>query len=81
MPEEAPILGCDIQSDICLAKNVMFYAHTKIIDMRYHIIKEVLEYGVITLIKVNTSQNPIDALTKCLPKAQHQLCIQMVGVT
>ena len=38
------------------------------------------EDGLNTLIKVHTTQNPTDVLTKCLPKAQHQICIQMVGV-
>ncbi|MCO5603367.1 hypothetical protein L7F22_057517 [Adiantum nelumboides] len=63
------------------AKNAMFHACTKHIDVRYHFIREVLEDGLITLVKGHTSQNPVDALTKCLLKAQHQLCIQMVGVT
>ena len=33
------------------------------------------------LIQVHTSQNLAIVLTKCLPKAQHQICIQMVEVT
>ena len=78
MPEKAPD---NSQSAIYLGKNAMFHAHTKHIDVRYHFIKEVLEDGLITLIKVNTSQNPTDALTKYLPEAQHQLCIQMVGAS
>ena len=75
MPEKVPILGCDSQTAICLTKNAMFHARTKHIDVRYHFIKEVLEDGLITLIKVNTSLNLADALTKCLPKAQDQLYI------
>ncbi|KAH7301632.1 hypothetical protein KP509_23G035000 [Ceratopteris richardii] len=81
LPSKAPMLGCDNQSAICLAKNAMFHARTKHIDVRYHFIREVLEDDLITLVKVHTSQNPADVLTKCLSKAQHQLCIQMVGVT
>ncbi|MCO5556884.1 hypothetical protein L7F22_010438 [Adiantum nelumboides] len=71
LPDKAPMLGCDSQSTICLAKNAMFHSRTKHIDVRYHFIREVLEDGLITLVKVHTSQNPIDALTKCLLKAQH----------
>ena len=81
LTDKAPMLGCDSQSAICLAKNAIFHAHTKHIDVRYHFIQEVLEDGLITLVKVHTSQNPAKALTKCLSKAQHQLHIQMVGVT
>ena len=80
MLEKAPILGCDSQSAICLAKNAMLHARTKHFDVRYHFIREVLEDGLITLININTSQNPVDALTKCLIKA-HQLCREIVGVT
>ena len=71
MPEKAHVLGCDSQSAICLAKNAMFHAHTKHIDVRYHLMREVREDGLITLIKVNTSQSPAVALTKCLCKAQY----------
>ena len=81
MPKKAFVLGCNSQSAICLAQNATFHARTKDIDVSYHVIKEVLEDGLITLIKVNNSQNRTDALTKCLPKAQNQLCIQIVGVT
>mgnify|MGYP006905981861 CR=1 FL=1 len=77
MLDKAPILGCDSQSAICLGKNAMFHARTKHIDARYHFIKEVLEDGLITLIEVNTSQNPADDLTKCLTKA-NQPCIELL---
>ena len=46
----------------------MFHARTKHIDVRYHFIKKLLEDGLVALIKVNTSQDHIDALTKCLPR-------------
>ncbi|MCO5568331.1 hypothetical protein L7F22_022030 [Adiantum nelumboides] len=52
LPDKAPMLGCDSQSAICLAKNAMFHARTKHIDVRYHFIREVLEDGLITLVKV-----------------------------
>ncbi|MCO5589082.1 hypothetical protein L7F22_043048 [Adiantum nelumboides] len=55
LPDKAPMLGCDSQSAICLAKNAMFHARTKHIDVRYHFIREVLEDGLITLVKRNDS--------------------------
>ncbi|MCO5553380.1 hypothetical protein L7F22_006901 [Adiantum nelumboides] len=55
LPDKAPMLGCDSQSAICLAKNAMFHARTKHINVRYHFIREVLEDGLITLVKVHTS--------------------------
>ena len=54
MLEKAPILGCNSYSAICLANNAMYHARTKYIDVRYHLIRDVLEDGLITLTKVNT---------------------------
>ena len=48
--------------------NAMFHAH-KHIDVQYHFIKAILEDGLISLIKVNTSQNPANDLTNRLTKA------------
>ncbi|MCO5583582.1 hypothetical protein L7F22_037495 [Adiantum nelumboides] len=56
LPDKASMLGCDSQSAICLAKNAMFHARTKHIDVRYHFIREVLEDGLITLVKVKCWQ-------------------------
>ncbi len=80
MPDSTPVLGCDSQSAVYLAKNAMFHARTKHIDVRYHFIRQVLEDGLVTLTKIATKDNPADVLTKSLAKAQHEHCIQMVGV-
>ena len=75
------MLYSDSQSALQLVQNSVYHIRTKHIDVRYHFLGEVLEDGLVTLIKVNTLQNPANALTKCLSKTQHQLCIEMVGVT
>ncbi|MCO5595809.1 hypothetical protein L7F22_049859 [Adiantum nelumboides] len=80
MPAHTLELGCDSQSAIYLAKNAMFHACTKYIDVRYHFIRQVLEDGLITLTKINTQDNLANVLTKNLAKAQHEHCIQMVGI-
>ncbi len=51
MPASTPVLGCDSQSAVYLAKNAMFHARTKHIDVRYHFIRQVLEDGLVTLTK------------------------------
>ncbi|MCO5588830.1 hypothetical protein L7F22_042790 [Adiantum nelumboides] len=60
LPDKAPMLGCDSHSAICLAKNAMFHARTKHIAVRYHFIREVLEDGLITLVKSTNGQNGND---------------------
>ena len=48
MVNRTPVLACDCQSVICLAMNIMFYAHTKHIDVWYHFIREILKDGMIS---------------------------------
>ncbi|MCO5592246.1 hypothetical protein L7F22_046244 [Adiantum nelumboides] len=79
LPAYAPVLGCDSQSALCLAKNAMFHTRTKHIDVRYHFIRQVLDDGLVTLTKLKTQDNPANVLTKCLAKTQHQHCLHLVG--
>ena len=67
---EMPVLHCDSQSAIQLAKNPVFHAKTKHVDVKYHFIREVLEDKRVELVKVHTSKNPADLLTKGLSTEQ-----------
>ena len=46
------VLHCDSQSAIHLAKNPVYHARTKHIQVRYHFIKSALEDGVLVLEKI-----------------------------
>ena len=46
------VLYCDSQSAIHLAKNPMYHARTKDIQVRYHFIRSALEDGVLVVEKV-----------------------------
>ena len=61
---EVPVLHCDSQSAIALAKNPVFHSKSKHIEVRYHVIRDVLVGKRIELVKVHTDDNPTDALTK-----------------
>ncbi|MCO5603279.1 hypothetical protein L7F22_057428 [Adiantum nelumboides] len=76
---EMPELYCDSQSDVRLAKNPTFHLKTKHIDMKYHFIRKVLEDKQIQLIKVHTKDNPIDLLTKGLPRESFVHCHELLG--
>ncbi|GJR75320.1 hypothetical protein Tco_0087685 [Tanacetum coccineum] len=56
----------DIQSAIHLAKNRVYHARTKHIDVRYHFIREILEEGGVGIQKIHTSKNLADMLTKVI---------------
>jgi ATP-binding cassette subfamily B (MDR/TAP) protein 1 len=78
--DTAPILHCDSQSAIQLAKNPVFHARTKHIDIRFHYIREVLEDGLIRLVKIRSEDNPADVCTKSLPVRKLEHCKALMGV-
>ncbi|KAL8092162.1 hypothetical protein AgCh_034456 [Apium graveolens] len=57
-------LYSDSQSAIHLAKNPVFHARTKHIQLRYHFIRELISNGTLSLKKILGSKNPADMLTK-----------------
>ena len=67
-------LHCDSQSVIHLAKNHVYHAQTKHIQVRYHFICSALEDGTINLEKIHSSQNPADMLTKMATIDKVKLC-------
>ena len=47
-------LFCDSQSGIFLTKNKMFHERTKLIDVRYHFVCEIIACGDIVMSKIET---------------------------
>jgi hypothetical protein len=62
----------DNQSSMKLAKNAVFHARTKHIDIRYHFTREVVERQEITMEYCPTSTMIADMLTKYLPLQQYK---------
>ena len=80
MNVEMPVLHCDSQSAIQLAKNLVFHAKTKHVDVKYHFIREVLEDKRLQLIKVHTDDNHADLLTKGLPSERFAHCQELMSI-
>ena len=74
------VLHCDNQSVIHLAKNLVYRAKTKHIQVRYHFIKSALEDGVLVLEKILESLNLADELTKTAPIKKLKLYATIVGL-
>ena len=77
---EMPELHCDSQSAIQLAKNPVFHAKTKHIDVKYHFIQEVIDDKQIQLVKVHTKENLTDLFTKGLPGDSFVHCHELMGI-
>ena len=65
---------------IHLAKNPVYLAWKKHIQIQYHFIRSTLEDIVISLEKILVSQNPIDILKKMLMIDKLKLCSTLVGL-
>ena len=71
---------CDSQSAIHLAKNQVYHARTKHIDVRYHFVRKILEDSTILLQKIQTKENPADMLTKVVTTIKFQHCLNLINV-
>ena len=70
----------DNQGVVLLTKDRMFHNRTKHIDICHHYIREVVAKGDLKVVKISTHDNATDMLTKPLPVAKFNLCLDLVGV-
>ena len=70
----------DSQSVISLAKNPFFHSRCKHIQLRYHFIRELINDGDLSLLKILGSENPTDMLTKVVTTGKLRFCIALVGL-
>ena len=73
-------INCYSMSAIYLARNQVYHARTKHIDVRYHFVREILEEGDIELLKIHTSENPADMLTKVVSGVKFAHCKALLHV-
>ncbi|KAE8706002.1 hypothetical protein F3Y22_tig00110410pilonHSYRG00039 [Hibiscus syriacus] len=71
---------CDSQSAIHLAKNQVYHARTKHIDVRYHFVREILEEGGVIIQKIRTTKNPANMLTKVVTVVKFKHCLDLVNI-
>ena len=64
-----------------MAKNQVYHARTKHIDVRYHKIRELVASGELLLEKVHTSENAADMLTKPVPAVKFKHCLDLINIS
>jgi len=75
-----PSLHSDSQSAIDLANNPVYNDRNKHIDLWYHVIRILLNDGVLSLVKIHTSQNPTNMLTKVVMAEKLKTCSASVDL-
>ncbi|KAH9686286.1 hypothetical protein KPL70_014312 [Citrus sinensis] len=71
---------CDSQSAICLSKNQIHHEKTKHIDIKLHFVRLEISKGVIKLAKIHTDSNIADMLTKAVPGAKFEFCLNSANI-
>ncbi|KAE8658140.1 Retrovirus-related Pol polyprotein from transposon TNT 1-94 [Hibiscus syriacus] len=74
-------LLCDNQSAIHLAKNQVYRARTKHIDVRFHKIRELVASGEVLFQKVHTDENAADMFTKPVTTDKFKHCLDLLNVS
>ena len=67
--ETATTIYTDSQSALAVARNPVFHARTKHIEVHYHYVRERLSAGEISLVYVPTQDNLVDLFTKALAES------------
>ncbi|RVW35322.1 Retrovirus-related Pol polyprotein from transposon TNT 1-94 [Vitis vinifera] len=75
-----PVIYCDSQSALCLAKNLVYHERTKHIDVRLNFIRDVIEEKLFSIEKVATEVNPADMLTKPITTEKFKHSLDLVNV-
>ncbi len=74
------VIYCDNFNNIQLAKNLVFHARTKHIEVHYHFIREKVLASEIDLIYVSTKDQVADIFTKVLGAEKHRRFRSMLAV-
>ncbi|KAG0576853.1 hypothetical protein KC19_5G113200 [Ceratodon purpureus] len=81
LPSSPIDISCDNQGAIKLARNPVFHARTKHIELHHHFVRERVVEGEISLHYIPTSQQPADILTKPLGRNNFEFYRKTIGIT
>ena len=78
--ETATTIYTDSQSALAVARNPVFHACTKHIEVHYHYVRERLSAGEISLVYVPTQDNLTDLFTKALSREKFEAFRKALGL-
>ena len=71
---------CDNQGAMELAKNPVYHARTKHIEVQHHFVQEKVARGAIILGYCPTQEMLVDVLTRALARERHERLIRKMGI-
>ncbi|KAH9647611.1 hypothetical protein KPL70_025255 [Citrus sinensis] len=79
--QKSVTIHCDSSSAIHLCKNPAHHERTKHIDIKLHFIRNEVSKGAVKMAKVHTDENPANMLTKAVPSAKFNICLDLAGLS
>lgn len=76
--EVSVVINCDNQSALHLMKNPTYHKRSKHIDIKLYFIRDIVASGRVQIAKVAITENPVDALTKMLPRKKFEYCLKLI---
>ena len=73
-------LYCDNTGAIAQAKEPRAHARSKHVQRRFHVIRELIEFGEVKICKIATEDNIADPLTKALTQPKHEGHVRSMGL-
>lgn len=80
MIDKNVVIYSDSQSAIHLSKNHVYHERTRHVDIKFHYIRDLLANNVVTLNKIDTSDNPFDMGTKVVTNQKFRHCFKLLYV-
>lgn len=75
-----PLLNCDSQIAIHLAKNPAHHERSKHINVRHHFVRDLMAKGDLKLVKVSIDEYPADMLNKTLPSMKFNYLLNLLSI-
>jgi len=80
LQQDVLVIFCDNKSVVHLTRNSKYHSRTKHNEIKHHFIRDIVDTADIIVEKIHTTENPADMLTKPLPSAKIDHCLNLAGI-